>query len=121
MTTDGRRRRVLVVEDEMLVAMLVEDLLGELGFEVAAICTHLDEALRLAASEMVDFVVLDVNLDGKRSFPVADILRARGIPFVFATGYGAKALEAEYANVPTLAKPFMIGDLERVLKQAGLI
>jgi CheY-like chemotaxis protein len=120
-TTDGRRRRVLVVEDEMLVAMLVEDILGELGFEVAAICTHLDEALRLAASETVDFVVLDVNLDGKRSFPVADILRARNIPFVFATGYGAKALEAAYADAPTLAKPFMFGDVEQVLKKAGMI
>lgn len=101
--------------------MLVEDILGDLGFEVAGVCSRLDEALRLAGSEAVDFVILDVNLDGKRSFPVADILRARGIPFAFATGYGAKLLEADYAGVPTLAKPFMIGDLERVLKQAGLL
>lgn len=121
MTTDGRKRRVLVVEDEMLVAMMVEDILGELGLEVAAICGHLDEALKLAANEAVDFVLLDVNLDGKRSFAVADVLRARKIPFVFATGYGVKALEAEYADVPTLSKPFMFGDLERVLKQAGVL
>lgn len=121
MTTDGRKRRVLVVEDEMIVAMLVEDILDELGFEVAATCTHLDQALKLAASEQVDFVILDVNLDGKRSFPVADILRARKIPFVFATGYGAKVLEADYADVPTLAKPFMIGDLQQVLQKAGML
>jgi len=120
-TTDSRKRRVLVVEDEMLVAMLVEDILDELGLEVAGICTHLDQALKLAASETVDFVILDVNLDGKRSFPVADILRTRNIPFVFATGYGAMALEAEYAQVPTLAKPFMFGDLKQVLEKAGMI
>ena len=121
MTTDARKRRVLVVEDEMLVAMLVEDVLQELGLEVAGICTHLDEALKLAASEAVDFVILDVNLDGKRSFPVADILRTRKIPFVFATGYGTKALEAEYAGAPTLNKPFMFGDIEQALKKAGVI
>ena len=121
MTTEGRRRRVLVVEDEMLVAMLVEDILGELGLEVAGICTHLDQALKAAASEAVDFVILDVNLDGKRSFPVADILRARNIPFVFATGYGAKALEAEYANAQTISKPFMFGDIKLALEKAGLL
>ena len=121
MTSDARKQRVLIVEDEMLVAMLVEDILGELGFEVAGTCTHLDDALKLAASEAVDFVILDVNLDGKRSFPVADILRARKIPFIFATGYGSKVLEAEYANVPTLAKPFMFGDVQQVLKKAGMI
>jgi CheY-like chemotaxis protein len=120
-TTDDRKRRVLVVEDEMLVAMLVEDILEELGLEVAGVCTHLDQALKLAASEAVDFVILDVNLDGKRSFPVADILRARNIPFVFATGYGAKALEAEYANAQTIAKPFMFGDIKLALQNAGMI
>ena len=119
--TDARKRRVLVVEDEMLVAMLVEDILEELGLEVAGICGHLDDALKLAASEAVDFVILDVNLDGKRSFPVADILRARNIPFVFATGYGAKALEAEYANAQMISKPFMFGDIKQALQQAGMI
>lgn len=121
MTTNARKRRVLVVEDEMLVAMMVEDILEELGLEVAATCSHLDEALKLATSEAVDFVILDVNLEGKRSFPVADILRARNIPFVFATGYGSKALEAEYASVPTLAKPFMFGDIKLALEKAGMI
>jgi CheY-like chemotaxis protein len=120
-TTETRKRRVLVVEDEMLVAMLVEDILEELGLEVAGVCPHLDEALKLAASEAVDFVILDVNLDGKRSFPVADILRARNIPFVFATGYGVKALEAEYANAQTISKPFMFGDIKQALQNAGVI
>jgi CheY-like chemotaxis protein len=120
-TTDGRKRRVLVIEDEMLVAMLVEDILDELGLEVAGVCGHLDEALKLAASETVDFVILDVNLDGKRSFPVADILRARNIPFVFATGYGPKALEAEYAGAATISKPFMFGDIKLALEKAGMI
>ncbi|MGE0426152.1 MAG: response regulator [Reyranellaceae bacterium] len=121
MTADGRKRRVLVVEDEMLVAMLVEDILEELGLEVAGVCSHLDDALKKAASESVDFVILDVNLDGKRSFPVADILRSRNIPFAFATGYGAQALEAEYAGASTIAKPFMPGDIKEMLEKAGVI
>jgi CheY-like chemotaxis protein len=120
-TTDTQKRRVMIVEDEMLVAMLLEDILGELGLEVAAVCSHLDDALTRAASDAVDFVILDVNLDGKRSFPVADILRARKIPFLFATGYGSKALEADYAEAPTLAKPFTFADIERALKKMGMI
>ena len=121
MAGEARRPRVLVVEDEVLVAMAVEGLLEDLGCDVAATCAHLDEALRRAAAEPVDFAILDLNLDGKRSFAVADILRARGVPFVFATGYDVATLDGAYADQPTLAKPFMPGDLERVLKQAGLI
>jgi CheY-like chemotaxis protein len=121
MTTDAPRRRVLVVEDEMLVAMMVQDILEELGLEVAGICRRLEEAVKLATSEPVDFVLLDLNLEGKRSFPVADILRARNIPFAFATGYSGEALEAAYANVPTIAKPYMAGDIRQALEQAGMI
>jgi CheY-like chemotaxis protein len=117
----ARRPRILVVEDEMLVAMAVEGLLEDLGCEIAATCGHLDEALRAAAGEPLDFAILDVNLEGKRSYAVADALRARGVPFVFATGYGREAMDAAYAGQPTLAKPFMPADLERALKQAGVI
>jgi CheY-like chemotaxis protein len=109
------RRRVLVVEDEVIVGMLLEDMLGELGCEVAAISTHLDEALGLARTLDVDFAVLDINLDGRQSFPVADVLRARGVPFLFATGYGAKILKPPYSGLPTLQKPFQIADLERII------
>ena len=110
-----RRRRALVVEDEVIVGMLLEDMLGALGCEVAAISTHLEEALTLARTLDIDFAVLDINLDGQQSFPVADVLSGRGVPFVFATGYGAKFLKPPYSGTPTLQKPFQLGDLERMI------
>ena len=109
------RRRALVVEDEVIVGMLLEDMLVELGCEVAAISTHLEEAVGLARTLDIDFALLDINLDGLQSFPVADVLRERGVPFLFATGYGAKILKPPYSGTPTLQKPFQIGDLERMI------
>ena len=89
-------RRVLVVEDEVIVGMLLEDMLGELGCEVVAISTHLEEALGLARSLDIDFALLDINLDGHHSFPVADVLRERGGPPVTVpgrTGFGSRMIE----------------------------
>lgn len=111
------RRRVLVVEDEVIVGMLIEDMLAQLGFEVVAISTRLDDALRLARTLDIDCAVLDINIDGQLSFPVADVLRRRGVPFLFATGYGAKIVEAPFGGTPTLQKPFQIADLQRLLEE----
>jgi CheY-like chemotaxis protein len=83
-------KRALVVEDEIMVAMYVEDLLTDLGYEVAAIATGFEQALPLARDGSFDFAVLDINLAGRLSFPIADVLRERGIPFVFASGYGSR-------------------------------
>jgi len=74
------RQRVLVVEDEVLVGMLLEEMLSELGYEVAALSTHLDEALILARNAQFDVALLDINLNGRQSFPVAEAIRARGLP-----------------------------------------
>lgn len=115
MTNGARPRRVLVVEDEVIVGMLLEDMLGELGCEVAAISTHLEEALQLGRTLDIDLAILDVNLGVAQSFPVADVLSARGVPFLFATGYGAKILKPPYSGAPTLQKPFHLADLERML------
>jgi len=109
------KRRVLVVEDEVLVAMLVEEMLGQLGHEVVALSTHLEEAVRLAGSASFDFAVLDINLNGELSFPVADVLLERGLPFVFATGYGAKILPPYLANRPLLQKPYSLDELRQVV------
>lgn len=114
------RRRVLVVEDEVIVAMLMEDMLRELGYEVAALSTHLDQAVELARDTDIDFAVLDLNLNGRLSYPVADALRERGVPYIFATGYGAKILVPPYGGTPTLQKPFHLDDLRRILVDAGL-
>ena len=113
-----RRLRILIVEDEMLVAMNVEDMLLELGHEVAGLASRLGPALALARDGRFDAAMLDVNLAGETSFPVADILIDRGIPFLFATGYGRPGIEERYRDFPMLQKPFRMAELGAAL--AGL-
>jgi CheY-like chemotaxis protein len=113
---DSARRRVLVVEDEMLISMLLEDMLVDLGLEVAGVAPRLNEALAAVERETFDAVILDVHLHGQSAYPVAEALRARGIPFVFATGYGERGLPEQFHGQPILQKPFAKDDLERVLK-----
>ena len=115
MTGDVGLRRALVVEDEIMVAMYVEDLLTELGFEVAGIATGLDQALPLAREGSFDFAVLDINLAGQLSFPIADVLRERGIPFLFASGYGSKGLIEAYRSTIRIQKPFVRRDLAQAI------
>lgn len=110
-----RKLRVLVVEDEALVAMLVEDLLNELGHEVGAIASRMEDALANARTGQYDVAIIDLNLDGQPSYPVADILSERGVLFIFATGYGAGGLDSKYSGVPVLTKPFVVADLETML------
>lgn len=98
-------RRVLLVEDESLVAMLAEDMLLELGCEVV-VAMRLEQALAQARSQSLDLAVLDVNLGENSSYPVADLLFERGIPFVFATGYGVAGLDTAYRGVPVMQKPY---------------
>ena len=112
---DRSRRRVLVVEDDSLVAMLIEDIVADLGHEVVGSATRLEEALALARTASFDAAILDVNLAGQRSFAVADVLKARGIPFVFATGYDAEGLEEGYRDAVTLRKPFQAEDVKAAL------
>jgi CheY-like chemotaxis protein len=107
--------RVLVVEDEMMVSMLIEDMLGDLGCTVVGPASRLDEAVELAKSAEIDCAVLDVNLGGQPIFPVADLLREKGAPFAFATGYGDAGLRDSDRGTPVLQKPFREGDLARVL------
>ncbi|WP_414692512.1 response regulator [Phenylobacterium sp.] len=107
--------RVLVVEDEMMVSMLIEDMLGELGCLVVGPASRLDEAMALARDADIDCAVLDVNLGGQPIFPVADLLRERGRPFAFATGYGDAGLREVDRGSPVLQKPFREGDLARIL------
>ena len=112
------RLRVLVVEDETIVSMMLVDMLGDLGHEVVGTATRLDEALRLAATAELDLAMLDLNLAGQQTYPVAEALRARGLRFVFATGYGGDGLPESWRGTPTLQKPFMMQDLEKALAQA---
>jgi CheY-like chemotaxis protein len=86
-------KRILVVEDELIIRMLLEDMLGELGYTVAAEAARMDEALEATKNADFDLAILDANLNGQPISPVADALVARGTPFVFATGYGENAAE----------------------------
>jgi CheY-like chemotaxis protein len=110
-------RRVLVVEDEILIGMLLEDMLGDLGYEIAATASRVDEAAALAQDGQFDAAILDVNLNGQDVYPVAEILARRGIPFVFATGYGERGLPHDYQHRPTLQKPFQQETLARHLAE----
>ena len=107
--------RVLVVEDEMMVSMLIEDMLEDLGCKVVGPASRLEEAMELVNSVELDCAVLDVNLVGQPIFPIADLLRAKGAPFAFATGYGDAGLRDADKGSPVLQKPFREGDLARIL------
>jgi DNA-binding response OmpR family regulator len=107
--------RVLVVEDEMMVAFLVETMLGELGHQLAGWASRLEQAMDLARSTAADLAILDINLDGEPVYPVADVLAERGIPFLFATGYGRQAGQSPYADRPTLQKPYRLDDLRAAI------
>ena len=108
-------RRVLVIEDEMLVAMLVEDMLGDLGCVVVG-AARIERALAMIeAVGSFDAAVLDVNIRGQKSYSVADALIARSVPFVFATGYSQDSLMKGYRWFPLLQKPFNLSELSKVL------
>ena len=103
--------RVLVVEDEYFVAILIEEMLESVGCVVMGPIPRLPEALDAVDREDYDVAVLDVNLAGERIDPVADALSERNVPFLFVTGYGASALPGEYTERPLLHKPFRMAEL----------
>ena len=107
---------VFLVEDEVMIRMMVADMLEELGYGIAAQAGEISEALRLAQSTDFDFAILDVNVNGKVISPVADLIKARNRPFIFATGYGSSGLPEEYRDRPSLQKPFQIETLARVIE-----
>ena len=119
MTISSTAPRVLVVEDEYLIRMLLEDMLDELGYGVAAAVGTVSEARQFAANGEFNAAILDVNLDGEEIYPVADILAKRGLPFVFITGYGERSLPEPYRGRPALQKPFQAEQLKSTL--AGLL
>jgi CheY-like chemotaxis protein len=112
--------RLLVVEDEMMVAMMVEDLLTDMGCVVVDVAGTLARGLELAADARLalDGAVLDVNLGGEKVYPIATLLTARGVPFIFATGYGIAGIAEDFSHVPAIAKPYNMASLEQVLTAA---
>jgi DNA-binding response OmpR family regulator len=115
--------RILVVEDEVLVSMLIEDALGENGCDLVGPARSIAEGIALAAGETLSAAVLDVNVDGGAVFPVAEVLNRRGIPYLFITGYRASELPARHRDAPALEKPFgetMLVDAVRLLVRSEL-
>jgi CheY-like chemotaxis protein len=115
-SSGATKQRVLVVEDEMLLGILLEGMLTELGHEVATIAPRVSNALAAVESETFDFAILDVRLQGESVAPVADALAAKGLPFIFATGYGRNGLPEAYRSKPVLQKPFSQSDLQHALR-----
>lgn len=115
-TLDGLK--VLVVEDETIVAMLLEQMLEELNCQVAGVAGQVAAATEMARSVDADVAILDMNLAGQKVDPVARALAERNVPFVFASGYGEDGLTAEWRGRPVLPKPFRLDQLREALEAA---
>jgi CheY-like chemotaxis protein len=111
---DGRLR-VLLVEDEVLISLLLQDMLDALDCDVTDTPANLDEALLAARTGTFDLALLDLSLGKKLTYPVADILKTRQIPFIFVTGYGSADLEPSHTGSAVLAKPFRFEDLQAII------
>jgi CheY-like chemotaxis protein len=111
-------RSIFIVEDDSMVAMLIEDFLQDLGYEVAGVASRLEEAIEKVPTLSFDAAILDVNLNGHPTYPLAELLRKMGCPFIFATGYGAATLPRALNGVPVVTKPFDRHDLEKALTSA---
>ncbi len=109
------KQRILIVEDEIVVALFLEDVLADFGYEVAGVVNHLDEAM--AREPDYDIALLDVHINGRSVFDFADMLASRDIPFVFATGYGERGIPEHHRGRPVLQKPFQPEDLRRILQE----
>jgi len=124
MTNEGKTaagKRVFVVEDEIMIRMLLEGMLADLGHSVAAEAGDLRQAIDLARQGQFDLAVLDVNLNGDSVTPVVEILAERGVPFIFASGYGQRGLPEAYRAAPMLQKPFQVDALEEAIEAAANI
>lgn len=107
--------RVLVVEDEMLICMDIEDMLEEFGCQIVGPAATVEKALSILDAEQADIAVLDVNLGGVRSYPIADRLIRQGTPFILATGYAE--VEPAYSTCPRLQKPFSKAHLADLIER----
>jgi len=113
----SKQLRVFVVEDEILIRMLFEDMLEELGHKVTCAASLFDEALAMASTCEVDVAILDVRLAGVEVFPVAEVLADRGIPFVFASGITGTELPGPFRTRPMMQKPFEAERLKDAIAQ----
>jgi CheY-like chemotaxis protein len=102
---DSGRKRVLVVEDESLIGMLTMDMVKELGYATLGPLTNIADAQAVIANSDIDVAVIDLNLNGQPAYPLAEALQAKGVPFVFVTGYAPDSIDGRFAHVPLIQKP----------------
>lgn len=114
----GQRHCILIVEDEPLIAMMLEDFIDSLGHEIKGVCESVDEARAAVEAGGFDLAILDVNLKGQIIWPVASDLRARGIPFIIASGGHVDPPPAEFANVTMIDKPYTIDRVSPAIEEA---
>jgi DNA-binding response OmpR family regulator len=107
---------ILVVEDEFLIALMTESTLRQMGYGAIHLAQTFEEGLRLAETVEFAFAILDVNLEGQTSFPIADVLRDRGVPFGFQTAYGPEGIEPAFKHCPVITKPFSESELTEMVE-----
>lgn len=110
--------KILIVEDEGFVAMLLEEMLADLGHETVAVAGTVRRGAELARGADIDLAILDVNVRGELTYAIAEMLRSRQVPLIFATGYGALGLAEEWKCVPVLQKPFHLEELRSAIGHA---
>jgi CheY-like chemotaxis protein len=115
---ETERRIVLLVEDEPLIMLELQEMLDDLGWNTAHLASDIDKALELAQREVLDLAILDVNVKGRTSFPVAQILAQRNVPIILATGYSTEMILENYPRAVYLPKPYVTSDLAKALEQA---
>jgi DNA-binding response OmpR family regulator len=116
MNAQESRPLILIAEDEMMIAMMWEDLVKSEGFRVV-MAARLPKGLELASTQPIDAAILDINLAGQESFPIADVLEHRHIPFMFSSGYGKSALPDVYQHALVLSKPFTLDEAAAALSE----
>ena len=122
MTTNGLTgKRVMVAEDELLIAMLIEDILADAGCLLVGPFSNVPDALAAAKDATIDIALLDVNLRGQMIYPAAEVLAARGIPFLLLSGYGRDAVPPNHPDWEACAKPFKTAELTKMLSDRVLV
>jgi CheY-like chemotaxis protein len=118
MSETAKKGQVLIVEDESMIAMLLESLVTDLGYDVVVVAGTVDDGLKALDGDTIDVAILDINLRGKQSYEVADRLIDRNIPFIISTGYQEGTIDEPYRSRPVLAKPFRKDELAEALSKA---
>ena len=113
-------RSVLIIEDEMLILMMIEDMLADLGCESIAVASKIGQAITLIDGQVFDAAMVDLNLNGTESYPIADALAARGVPYFFSTGNSLTNVKEGYRNQDVLKKPFTFEQLSNMLSRSLL-